>query len=197
SGALSSGNGSALTAKLNSAKANLKSGNITAGINQLNAFINQVNAFAKSGKLTSAQAQALITAANLAIIAASGGSGAHLMNESSSGTSGSTDTQPVSDAGQLVTGTIGVYLDNADGTPVSADEQARFDDAINTLDATFGPYGVDLVDVGAGNAADAIVQVEIADSSAAGSAADGVLGCTVAGQITLLTGWNWDAGSDP
>jgi hypothetical protein len=38
---------------------------------------------------------------------------------------------------------------------------------------------------------------EIADSSAAGSASDGVLGCTVAGRITLLTGWNWYTGSDP
>jgi hypothetical protein len=53
------------------------------------------------------------------------------------------------------------------------------------------------VDVGVAGAADAVVQVQIADTSAAGSAADGVLGCTVAGNITLLTGWNWFMGADP
>src|SRR5262249_50101064 len=93
-------------------------------------------------------------------------------------------------------GAIGVYLDNADGTPVSADEQARFDDAIAALDAIFGPYGVNLVDVGSGGAADAVIEVEIADTSAAGSAADGVLGCTTAGHITLVSGWNWFTGTD-
>jgi hypothetical protein len=196
-GSLSTGNGTALTTKLNSAVASLNGGYTTAGVNQLNAFINQVTAFQKNGKLTSDQAQALISAANLAITAASGGSGAHLTNQDASAASGSTDTQPVSDAGQLVTGAIGVYLDNADGTPINADEQARFDDAIQALDTTFGSYGVNLVDVGATDAADAIVQVEIAATSAAGSAADGVLGCTVAGHITLLTGWNWYTGADP
>jgi hypothetical protein len=51
--------------------------------------------------------------------------------------------------------------------------------------------------VGAGDAADAVVQVEVADTSPAGGAADGVLGCTVAGHITLLSGWNWFTGADP
>jgi hypothetical protein len=197
SGALNAGNGGALNTKLDSANTSLNGGDTTAGINQLNAFINQVTAFQMTGKLTSAQAQSLINAANLAIAAATGGSGAHLMTPDASGASGSTDTQPVADAGQLVSGTLGVYLDNADGTPVAADEQTRFDGALNVLDATFGPYGVNLVDVGVANAASAIVQVEIAATSAAGSAADGVLGCTLAGKITLVTGWNWYTGADP
>jgi hypothetical protein len=193
-GVLSSGNGNALIVKLNSATSSLNAGNTAAGVNQLNAFINQVNAFQKSGQLTSAQAQSLIAAANLAINAANG-TGARLLSDT--GTSASSgDTQPVTDAGQLVSGTVGVYLDNADGTPVAADEQARFDDAISALDAAFGPYGVNLVDVGATDAADALVQVEMANTSAAGSAADGVLGCTVAGEITLVTGWSWYTGAD-
>src|SRR5262249_51821428 len=128
-GVLNKGNGNALCVKLDNAIASLNRGDTTAGINQLNAFINQVTIFQKTGKLTSAQAQALIGPACLAITAANGGSGAHLMNQDASTVSGSADTQPVSDAGQLVTGAIGIYLDNTDGTPVSADEQARFDDA--------------------------------------------------------------------
>jgi hypothetical protein len=195
-GILSGDNGTAMIVKLNSATASLNATppNKMAAVNQLNAFINQVNTFQKTGKLTTAQAQSLTSAANLAIVAAQG-NGSRLLNDTGiSGTTG--DSQPVTDAGQLVTGVIGVYLDNADGTPVPADEQARFDDAIAGLDATFGPYGVDLVDVGLGDAVDAIVRVEIADTSAAGSAADGVLGCTVAGQITLLTGWEWYTGAD-
>jgi hypothetical protein len=199
SGVLNSGNGNALCVKLNAAINSLNAipPNITAAVNQLNAFNNQVTVFQKTEKLTSAQAQTLVSVGNLAIIAANGGSGAHLMNQDASGSSASTDTQPVCDAGQLVTGTIDVYLDNADGTAVPTDEQARFDDAIHTLDATFAPYGVNVLDVGVGDAGDAIVQVEIAATSAAGNAADGVLGCTVAGKITLVTGWNWYTGADP
>jgi hypothetical protein len=199
-GVLNSGNGNSLIVKLDSATASLNAGNTVAGVGQLNAFVNQAMAFEKTflkaGNVNGAQAMAsLISAANLAINAIQG-HGAKLVDGTATG-SDSADAQPVTDAGQLVSDVLGVYLDNADGTPVSADEQARFDDAIAALDATFGPYGVDLVDVGAGDAADAVVQVEIAATSAAGSAADGVLGCTVAGHITLLTGWNWYTGADP
>jgi predicted outer membrane repeat protein len=194
SGALTADQGAGLTSKLQASAQSLDAGNITPGANQLNAFINQVNAFVKAKKLTSAQAQPLTDGANQ-LLAELNSVGARLVNDT--GTPDTTDTQPVSDAGQLVTGPVGVYLDNADGTPVSADEQARFDEAIAALDATFGPYGVDLVDVGVGDAADAVVQVDIAATSAAGGAGDGVLGCTVAGQITLVTGWNWYTGADP
>jgi hypothetical protein len=195
-GVLSSGNRNALTVKLISATASLNAGNSTTGVNQLNAFINQVAAFQKAGKLSSAQAQALINAGNLAI-AAVPGNGAHLLNDAGGGTSSTGDGAPVSWAGELLTGTVGVVLENSDGTAVPVDEQACFDAAIAALDSTFGAYGVDLVDVGAAKAADAVVQVDIAATSAAGSAADGVLGCTFAGQITLVTGWNWYTGADP
>jgi streptogramin lyase len=196
-GVLNSGNGNALTTKLNSATTSLNASppNNTAAVNQLNAFINQVNAFLKSGKLTSAQAQSLISAANLAISAIQG-TGTKLQ-DAAAAASITTNTQPVTDAGQLVTGELDVYLVNADGSAASADEQARFDDAVTALDTTFGPNGVDLVDVGVAGAANAVVQVQIAGTSAAGCAADGVLGCTVAGNITLLTGWSWFTGADP
>lgn len=192
-GVLNGGNGNALTAKLDSATANLSAGKTAAGVNQLNAFINQVNAFQKSGTLSGAQAQALIAAANQAIASASG-SGAHLMIQDSSGSSSTGDSQPVARAGELLTGTVGVALENGDGSTVPADEEARFQDALSNLNATFGFYGVNLVEVAP---VDAIVRVDIGSTSAAGNAADGVLGCTVAGQITLVTGWNWYTGADP
>jgi hypothetical protein len=193
-GTLTANQEAGLTSKLLAAQKSLDNTKLTPGVNQLNAFINQLNAFVKSGTLTSAQVQPLIDGANQLISAANVG-GAHLLNDP--GNTTTTDTQPVTDAGQLVTGPVGVYLANADGTAVPADEQARFDDAIATLDTTFGPNGVDLVDVGVAGAANAVVQVQIADTSAAGSAADGVLGCTVAGNITMLTGWSWFTGADP
>jgi predicted outer membrane repeat protein len=196
SGTLTANQAAGLTSKLQAAAQSLDIGNLTPGVNQLSAFINQVNAFVKSHKLTTAQAQPLIDGANQLITAASSG-GARLVNDTGTNATSTADTQPVTDAGQLVTGPVGVYLANADGSAAPPDEQARFDDAIAALDSAFGPNGVDLVDVGAGDAADAVVQVEIAGTSAAGSAAEGVLGCTVAGNITLLTGWNWFTGADP
>ena len=61
---LSSGNAGALTAKLDAALQQIENGNPGAAINPLNAFKNQVRALVNSKRLTSAQAQALIDAAN-------------------------------------------------------------------------------------------------------------------------------------
>ncbi len=71
-GVLNSGNGNALTSKLNAAIQQMNQGNPNAALNQLRAFINQVNAFVSAGKLTANQAQPLINAAN-AIIQSLGG----------------------------------------------------------------------------------------------------------------------------
>ncbi len=59
-----------LTEKLNAAKVSLDTGKTNAGVNQLKAFINQVNAFVRSRRLTAAQGQLLIDAANQAIASA-------------------------------------------------------------------------------------------------------------------------------
>lgn len=64
---LNGGNTNALTSKLNNAINKLNQGKTNAGVNQIQAFINQVNAFVNSGKLTQAQADDLIDAANAAI----------------------------------------------------------------------------------------------------------------------------------
>lgn len=73
SGVLKDGNGNALTTKLDNATASFNSRNVNAGVGQMNAFINQVNAFLNSGKLTTAQAQVLINAANAIIASALAG----------------------------------------------------------------------------------------------------------------------------
>jgi hypothetical protein len=69
-GILSSGDAIALTVKLKNAITNLDSGKTADGVNLLNALINQVNAFLKSKRLTSTEAQTLISAIDEAIAAA-------------------------------------------------------------------------------------------------------------------------------
>ena len=61
-GVLNSGQGNALTVKLENALAKLARGQIKAVINQLNAFINQVEDFVADGILTPEQGAALILA---------------------------------------------------------------------------------------------------------------------------------------
>jgi hypothetical protein len=113
--------------------------------------------------------------------------------------------------------TLGVYVANPDGT-LTADEHARIDDAINTLDQTWtGSFGLDLVEVT--DPSQAAIIVSNSATSPAGGQADGVLGCTTVtfapaasgeldegvpylqftGQavVNILEGWNWYTGSDP
>jgi len=66
-GALLPANGQSLYAKLDSAKAKIAAGNKSGAITDLKAFINQVTTFVKTGKLTAAQGQTLIDAANAII----------------------------------------------------------------------------------------------------------------------------------
>src|SRR5262249_32452206 len=62
-------------------------------------------------------------------------------------------------------------------------------------DAVTEPYGVAVVEVTDPTLADVTLNMD--STSAVGGYADGVLGCTTdAGQITLINGWNFYAGSD-
>jgi uncharacterized repeat protein (TIGR01451 family) len=109
------------------------------------------------------------------------------------------DTAPLlGSIGDLLTGEVDVSVDSPLGV-VTADEQARIDDAINTINAELGPYGITLVDVtGTDAAADAALRIHLADTSTIGGAADGVLGLTeFGGEITLIDTWNYYFGSDP
>jgi Bacterial Ig-like domain (group 3) len=99
-------------------------------------------------------------------------------------------------AGQLMGGDLEVYVDNANGD-LTADELARIQDAVNAVDAVTEPYGVTVEETT--DPTQAEVTLTINSTSPVGGYADGILGCfdPNAGQITLITGWDWYAGSDP
>ena len=95
---------------------------------------------------------------------------------------------------------LGMLTVAVDGLPAdsAADDEARIEDAIATLDATLAPYGVSLVEVFGGLADSANIHIHLADTSAIGGVSDGVLGVTVGGNdITIIVGWNWFTGTDP
>jgi hypothetical protein len=108
------------------------------------------------------------------------------------------DVPLLASSGDLRTGVLGVSVDSPSGV-VTADEQARIDDAIAILNTDLGGHGITLVDVtGTDAAADAGIRIHLADTSVIGGAADGVLGVTeFGGDVTLIDTWNFYFGTDP
>jgi predicted outer membrane repeat protein len=103
---------------------------------------------------------------------------------------GGTGTAP----GGLLGGDITLYVDNTNGD-LTADELARIQDAVTAADAVTEPYGVAVTEVTDPTLADVTLNMDT--TSAVGGYAAGVLGCTTdAGQITIINGWNFYAGSD-
>jgi uncharacterized repeat protein (TIGR01451 family) len=97
----------------------------------------------------------------------------------------------------LQRGTLLVYVDNSLGN-VTLEEHARIDDAIATYNSELAAGGLTLVEVGPDRAGDANLTIMVADTTAIGGAAQGVLGVAEAGgSITLVSGWNWYTGADP
>jgi uncharacterized repeat protein (TIGR03803 family) len=97
--------------------------------------------------------------------------------------------------GALLGGDIDLYVDNTNGD-LTADELARIQDAVTAADAVTEPYGVAVTEVTDPTLADVTLNMDT--TSAVGGYADGVLGCTTdGGQITIIAGWNFYAGSDP
>jgi Bacterial Ig domain/FG-GAP-like repeat/Matrixin/FG-GAP repeat/PKD domain len=97
--------------------------------------------------------------------------------------------------GGLLGGDIDLYVDNSNGS-LTADELSRIQDAVTAADAVTEPYGVAVQEVTDPTLADVTLNMDT--TSAVGGYADGVLGCTTdAGQITIIAGWNFYAGSDP
>ncbi len=116
---------------------------------------------------------------------APGSAGAQVAN-------GSTTTTTT---GALLGGDIELYVDNSSGL-FTSDELARINDAVAAVDATLAPYGVTITEVTDSSVAN--VTLDTGSTSAVGGYIDGVLGCwNPAGEITLIQGWNWYAGSDP
>jgi parallel beta-helix repeat protein len=100
-----------------------------------------------------------------------------------------------STAGELLAGNLEVYVNDPTGL-FTADQLARIQDAVNAVDAVVEPYGISVTETTDATAAN--VTVDTGSTSAAGGYADGVLGCyTTAGEVTMIQGWNWYAGSDP
>jgi hypothetical protein len=96
--------------------------------------------------------------------------------------------------GALLGGDVELYVDNSNGN-LTADELARVQDAVTAVDAVTAPYGVTVEEVTDPTQAD--VTLNMTTTSAVGGYADGVLGCTTdAGQITIISGWSFYAGSD-
>jgi hypothetical protein len=103
---------------------------------------------------------------------------------------GDTDTAGAS-AGALLAGELTLYVDNSAGT-FTADELARVDDAVASINTVVEAYGASIVEVSDSAAATTVLQ--LAPTCALGGAAEGVLGCED-GNITLVTGWSWYTGA--
>jgi probable HAF family extracellular repeat protein len=96
--------------------------------------------------------------------------------------------------GGLLAGDIELYVDNSNGD-LTTDQLDRIQDAVTAVDAVTEPYGVAVREVTDSTQADVTLNMDT--TSAVGGYADGVLGCTTdAGQITIIQGWDFYAGSD-
>jgi hypothetical protein len=97
-------------------------------------------------------------------------------------------------AGALLAGNIELYVDNSSGY-FTTDELARIDASVAAVDAVVGTYGAYITEVT--DPTQATFVLDSNTTSAVGGFANGVLGCTTdAGEITLIQGWNFFAGSD-
>jgi hypothetical protein len=98
-------------------------------------------------------------------------------------------------AGTLLAGNLCVYVSDPSDL-FTANEQARILDAINAWNTLLVPFSVTISEVADPTLANVVI--DTGTTSAAGSAADGVLGsyCST-GEITILQGWNWYDGADP
>jgi hypothetical protein len=103
-------------------------------------------------------------------------------------------TNATTAVGALLGGNIDLYVDNSNGD-LTADELARIQDAVTAVDAVTVPYGVTITEVTDPTQADVTLNMDT--TSAVGGYANGVLGCTTdSGQVTIIAGWNFYAGSN-
>jgi Bacterial Ig-like domain (group 3)/Periplasmic copper-binding protein (NosD) len=100
-----------------------------------------------------------------------------------------------STAGQLLGGDLYVYV-NDPNSLFTSDQLARIQDAVNAVNTLVQPYGVSVMETTDSTLANVVI--DTSTTSGAGGYADGILGCfNPTGEITMIQGWNWYAGSDP
>jgi hypothetical protein len=99
-------------------------------------------------------------------------------------------------ANTLLAGNLTVSI-NDPSNLFTADELARIQDAINAWDAILAPYNITITEVSDPSLANLVI--DTSTTTACGGVASGVLGCynEASGEITMVQGWNWYAGSDP
>jgi hypothetical protein len=113
-------------------------------------------------------------------------------------TSGTATDPSVSGAflgGDVRSGVLWVSVDYG-GSGLSDVAHARFLDAVATMNATFGVYGLELIPVDvATNSED--IRIHITDVTLEGGVAEGILGyATMNGDIYMVSGWTWFMGAD-
>jgi hypothetical protein len=121
-------------------------------------------------------------------------SGNVALTQVAGGSDGSGDTSGI--ANTLLAGNLSVYVNNSSGL-FTTDQLARIQDAINTWDALLVPSSVTITEVSDPSLANVVI--DTGTTSACGGMANGVLGCynEPNNEITMISGWNWYAGSDP
>jgi len=159
------------------------SGNASAGISGVVYAANALLTISGNGQLNST---AVLGTLNL--------SGNVTLTQMATGSDGVGDTAGIADT--LVAGDLYVYINDPTGY-FTADELARIQDAIAGWDAVLAPFNVTITEVSDPTLANLVL--DNGTTSASGTGADGVLGCYngAAGEITILQGWNWYAGTDP
>jgi Matrixin len=115
------------------------------------------------------------------------------LTETATGTDGAGDAVGLPNT--LMAGDLSAYINDPGGL-FTADELARIQDAINDWDALLAPYSVTITEVSDPTLANIVI--DTSTTSASGGADAGVLGCynAATGEITVIQGWNWYAGSD-
>jgi Ca2+-binding RTX toxin-like protein len=99
--------------------------------------------------------------------------------------------------GELVQGNLYVYVNDPAGY-FTADDLARIQDTIVNLNDLLAPYSVTITELESTDLSLANVVIDNGITTPLGGQADGVLGTFTpsTGEITLVQGWNWYAGSD-
>jgi hypothetical protein len=154
---------------------NLKTTGLSAGSHTISLCYNGTAPFDQPASVT---VQLRSTGWAAAVVVATDGSG---------GSSG---------AGEVLAGDLALLVDNSGGS-FSAEQVARITEAVAGLNSLLGPYGASITVVDASYGDEPNIRMAISTTSVLGGQADGFLGVTTsAGDITLISGWDWYAGAD-